>query len=204
MRRMIFALLILALVACGGSSAEPPTPGAPPSRPAPTQRTTETPTAIPATLTPRPLVAIPTPFGVTCGTVEVRDNRVINPADAQAAEDCFWQAYQQCAVGRNAVIAVRESTDETPYVDSTQGPASIIFITVRSFAVIAGNDGGCALRASLGSAPYRRTQAGTPFIGPGTAPYPFFTCTGVTQSADGGLHVAGCKGPFMTYDIPPP
>lgn len=115
MRRTIFALLILALVACGGSSAEPPTPGAPLSTPAPTQRTTETPTAIPATLTPRPLVAIPTPFGVTCGTVEVRDNRVINPTDAQVAEDCFWQAYQQCAVSRNAAIAVRESTDETPY-----------------------------------------------------------------------------------------
>lgn len=170
MRRTIFALLVLALIACGGSSAEPPTPGAPPSIPAPMQRTTETPTAIPATLTPRPPVAIPTPFGVTCGTVEVRDNRAINPTDAQVAEDCFWQAYQHCAVDRNARIAVRESTDETPYVDSTQGPASISFATVRSFAVIAGADGGCALRASRGSAPYRRTQGGTPFIGPGRHP----------------------------------
>ncbi|MDQ6832971.1 MAG: hypothetical protein M3008_06200, partial [Chloroflexota bacterium] len=65
-------------------------------------------TGTPATLTPRPLNALPMLSGFTCGAVEVRDNRVSNPADARAAEDCFWAAYQQCAI--NAGMAVREST----------------------------------------------------------------------------------------------
>jgi len=200
MRRTLLALVVCALTACGGVSSGPR--DATPSISAPAQRTIEAPTAIPAMPTSRPPHATPTVYGVTCGTVEVRDNRVINPADAQAAEECFWQAYQQCAVDRNAVIAVRESTDETPYVDSMYGPASIRFNTVRSFAVIAGDDGGCALRASLGSGPLRRTQTGTSIPGPGTQAYPFFTCAGVTRSADGGLHVIGCKGPEKTYDLP--
>jgi len=89
MRRLIFATLILTLVARGTFTAVSPPP------------------AIPTTLTPQPFVVLPTPPGLTCGFVEVFDSRVINPTDAQAAEDCFRQAYQHCTVGGDDTFAAR-------------------------------------------------------------------------------------------------
>src|SRR4051794_105444 len=100
MRRLITVPLILTLVACRGTS------------------TAVLPPAIPTTRTPQPFVVIPTLSGLTCGFVEVRDSRVINPTDAQTAGDCFLQAYQHCTITGGQTFAVRDSTDETPYVDS--------------------------------------------------------------------------------------
>ena len=193
MRRLIVAALILTLAACGGTSPA------------------VLPPAIPTTRTPQPFVVIPTLSGFTCGFVEVRDSRVINPTDAQVAEDCFWQAYQHCTITGGQTFAVRDSTDETPYVDSRQGPAYFSAYSVRSFTIITGNDGACAIQKSAYGGQYGRTQAGTPGLGRGSYPAIGSICTGMTRSADGGLHVIGCGGqgqpsqtPLTTYDIPHP
>src|SRR4051812_39308776 len=193
MRCLVFVSSVLLIIACGGTS------------------TAVSPLAIPTTLTPHPVVVIPTPAGFTCGIVEVRDSRILNPIDAQAAEDCFWQAYQHCTITGGQTFAVRDSTDETPYVDSRQRPAYFSDYSVRTFTIIPGSDGACAIQEDGYSGQYGRTQAGTPDLGRGSHPGSSFTCTGVIRAANGDLHVVGCFGlgqpiqtPVTTYDIPHP
>ncbi len=186
MRRLIVVSLILTLVACGGTSTAVPPP------------------AIPTTLTPYPSVVLPTLSDFACGFVEVRDSRVLNPADAQAAEDCFWQAYQHCTVTGGETFAVRTSTDETPAVDPMHGPAYFSAYSVLSFTIITGNDGACAIQELVYGGQYGRTQAGTPGLGRGSYPVRRSLCTGVTRSAGGGLRVVGCQGSPTAYDIPHP
>lgn len=203
MRYLIFAVLAFALVACGSAPVVTPTPSVVPTVPSSPVQTSEIPTALPATLSIHPHVAIPTPEGVTCGTVEIRDNRIINPTDAQAAEGCLWQAFQNCLVAMHPALVVRTSTDETPFTDQT---GYISFYESRSYTVITDGNGGCNIDTHSVGGPYRRNLAGTPIAGPGTHPNGGTTCTSMSRDPNGDLKVTDCKASpgGTTFDIPYP
>lgn len=102
-------VLTLILTGCGMQPTPSPVfPSPPPTRLPPTPSVlplaTPQPTPLPS-FTPTPLPApTPTPFplpvrgATTCGGIEIRDGVIVNPATIADAEECFWQAFQICAV----------------------------------------------------------------------------------------------------------
>lgn len=110
----------------------------------------------------------PTPTKPTqaqkCGSVQTNPRGVpLNEAAAKQTENCFWQAYQKC---------------HTASLSSTI--ASVDTVTVRTFTIQ--NKGEqCSVSDAVQHAivPARLSAART------------YTCTGVTQQAD-GLHFTAC------------
>jgi hypothetical protein len=109
-----------------------------------------------------------------CGTVQVRGNgQVVDTTKAQQAENCFWQAYQQCQA---ATIIV-----------TTMGVDSGIN---RTFTVIP-KDGGCKV-----------SDAEQSYVVPNhTGPLNTYTCASVQQLSNGLLfHSCGVDGDVQ---VPP-
>ena len=99
MRRASLTLLLLALVGCGSTPSQPAAP-APTTQPSATTVATLTPTARSS-----PLAQANTLGG--CGVIEMVGPTITNDAAARSAEECFWQAYQRCAVGDNSFLVVQ-------------------------------------------------------------------------------------------------
>ena len=104
----VVAAFTLGLILTGCGMMPTPSPSPPPTRLPPTPSAipiaTPQPTPLPS-ITPTPLPPpTPTPFplpvrsATTCGGIEIRDGVIVNPVTAADAEECFWQAYQVCAI----------------------------------------------------------------------------------------------------------
>ena len=103
-----------------------------------------------------------------CGTVQIRgDGQVVDSTKAQQAENCFWQAYQQCQA---ATIIV-----------TTMGVDSGI---IRTFTVVP-NGGTCKV-----------SDAEQNYVVPNhTGPLNIYTCANVQQLSGGLLfHSCGADG----------
>lgn len=182
-------LTILTLTACGAGSV--PTPTSPPL--------TATATAIPvpiitATLPPTPLppsppaplppfsaspttTLFPTSPGIPCGQIEARNGVVVDLAAARASEDCFWRAYQRCAVG-DQLDVVRAATSSPSYS------------TLRYRLTNTG--GRCIIEASGSAVPViRDPTTGVTTVG---GAYVGGSCTGMTRDTRGDLSLTGCFG----------
>ena len=108
--------------------------------------------------------AVRTPAqGQNCGTVHTSANRLINPAAARQAENCFWRVSHAC---RPAAL-----------VFSKMGIDTVLTRTFRSTE----DHGKCPILDTV--------QNG----GPDSIPTPprTYTCAGLTQQAD-GLHFSSC------------
>jgi hypothetical protein len=101
--------------------------------------------------------------GQNCGTVQASANRLINPAAARQAEDCFWRAFQTCSP---ATLAFSEMGVDT--------------VLTHTFTISSAN-GKCSISDTVKNG------------GPDAVPVPprTYTCTGLTQQAN-GLHFTSC------------
>ena len=99
-----------------------------------------------------------------CGSVETSPNGLITDATkAKQAENCFWQAYQQCHTA--TLNFTRRSLDSG---------------AIHAFTTVS-NNGQCSI-----------SDAVQIYIVPSPPkPGTTYTCTGLTQQAD-GLHFASC------------
>ncbi|HEY7417706.1 MAG TPA: hypothetical protein VH593_21165 [Ktedonobacteraceae bacterium] len=150
-------LLLLLLAACGTNSVT--TTGASgPGTPSPVSGTGATPTrSIKNTPVTQPVQ--------NCGTVH-STNLLVVPTDqdlAKGAEDCFWQAYQQC---RPATL--------------TYSLTSVDTAAIHTFS-LENQNGGCVITDARQNmvAPHAPRPAGSS------------VCTGLTQQPD-GLHFLAC------------
>lgn len=176
-------VLFLLLAACGMQPTPPPSP--PPTRLVPTVSDTPIATPQPTPLppvTPTPLPELsPTPFsagqggvGATCGLIEIRDGKIVEPIQTANAEECFWQAYQHCAITENLFV-VHTRTDTPSYSSFAYG----LMIT----------GGRCTVEISGGGVPVvvdakgTRTVGGVP-IGD--------RCTGMSRDTLGDVLFTGC------------
>lgn len=127
-----------------------------------------TPACAPGTVTvgTQPVPSPPVSAAQDCGLVQMRGPQVVNGSAAQQAEDCLWQAYQQCTRIGTATLRVTEmGVDTVRTRDFTLRPAS----------------GGCAIQESNMFRVVPRP--------PMTVTY---DCTGLTREADGALHFLAC------------
>ncbi len=174
-------IVALALAACGMKPTPPPSsPAVSPVLQTPipvaTSQSLPTPQFTPTSIPPMTPTLIPTPFGVTCGTVEIRDGVIVNPDATITVEDCFWKAYQTCAIGDR--LGIIRTSAETP-----------------SFAAVTYNlmnqGGQCTIEEAGGAVPIvRDATTGATVISPG-APIND-RCTGMTRDPQGNLHFTGC------------
>jgi hypothetical protein len=108
-----------------------------------------------------------------CGSVDTRpDGKLTDETIAKQAENCFWQAYQHCQVA--TLTFTKRGVDAG---------------TIHTFT-FANNNGQCLISDAIQT-----------YIAPnGPRPGNTFSCTGLTQQAD-GLHFASC-GAFGDIIVP--
>lgn len=178
---MLASLLVVLLVACGGSS--PATQIPPTALPTATvpPRLTVTPTVLPTTLpgtsAPGSVAAPGEPRGRNCGTVQMRGPQTVNGPSAQQAEDCLWQAFQQCSTVGTAVFTVTQMGVDTL--------ATRVF-TLRS------SGSGCTIQESV---EFR--------VVPRPPTMATYSCASLTREASGALHFLAC-GADGDLVVPPP
>ena len=201
----VLAAFVLALVlaACGMEPTPPPSP--PPTRlpptvsatpiatPQPTPLPVVTPTSLPA---PTPTLFPTTNGGAACGLIEIRDGTIANPAATATAEECFWQAYQRCAI-TDQLDVVQTSITTPNYSGATyslKSPGSI------------GNPGGqCAVQVSTGNVHVIRDPT-TGTLATSTLREGAYTgdfCRGMSRDSLGDLLFIGC-GQGQKWDLMAP
>jgi hypothetical protein len=128
--------------------------------------------------TPAPPSAPTSVQGTDCGQIEMVGTGLVDDPRYTPALNCFWQAFQQCAVVGYAQLIVAQRMFETS--------------TNRVFR-LDGTTGSCVITEEVQS---YRLMANTPQIS-------MFTCTGLTRDS-GGLHVLGCgsDGDFTFPALP--
>jgi hypothetical protein len=170
---MLAGLFGFVLAACGRSSPATPIPTiAPTATVAPTaSQPTVMPTVLPTvsagTSAPASVVASPDePLGTNCGTVQMRGPQTLNGPSAQQAEECLWQAFQQCRTTGSTALTVTQMGVDT--------------FATRTFTLTSGGNG-CIIREAVEFRVVPRP--------PTTATYP---CAGLTREASGALHFLAC------------
>jgi len=184
----LLVILTAMLIGCRGIPAA--------SRTSPSAATTLTPLAVASppmnsgtpTMAPR---LSPSEQTATCGTIGVRENNAIDQVAARAAEDCFWQAYQQCATAGNAGLSVRTMIRE---MNSDH-------FQVSTFTLAYTNDQ-CAIQAYFAEGNMVQNAAGTPLPAFGTH-IETGTCGSLSQDTSGRLHLNGCSlsGHMDTFTV---
>lgn len=101
-----------------------------------------------------------------CGLVQMRGPETVNRSAARQAEDCLWQAYQQCVRSGKALLRVTEMGVDT--------------FRTRDFTVQDAGSG-CAIEESDTFRVVPRS--------PMTATY---RCAGLTRAVDNALHFLAC------------
>jgi hypothetical protein len=196
------ALFGLLLAACGGSSpATPPPP--PTATTGPTVVPTATATAAAATLptatqgappspTPAPVTPVAGTAGIAtvvpgsvgaggppaqgCGMVRMQGPTTVGGPAALQAEECFWQAYQQCRTAGTELLVTQMGVDT---------------LTTRGFR-LDNTRGGCTIRVTEEVRLIPRGQT--------AKAYP---CASLTREANGALHFLSC-GNGGDLIVPPP
>lgn len=158
---------VLTMVVLNGCTTSNPAPRMPTATP--TLDSTMTVRA--ATGLPLPTL-LPTPTGVTCGTIMIHDDRLINPDVADTAQNCFVRAYQRCAVDQKMAV-VRTYLGGNSTVE--------LYVPVD-------RGGRCMIEISGFAAPV--TDAGVK--GPGAVSM-MMQCAGLVRDSDGILLFTGCS-----------